>query len=186
MKLQVMIFNFPQCELQVLMITKIDKIKLVQMVIAQLASELAQAKKAANDAHADAVDDQSVAETQYDTLAIEAGYLAEGQSKRVAEFQQAIIAYENLILRDFTEDSQIALTALVQLSADVEGNHWFFIAPAAGGFRGQFTQQEITVSFTVITPSSPMAIALLDKFQDDEIEITLGSGKLNDYIANIY
>jgi hypothetical protein len=168
------------------MITKIDKNRLVQMIIAQLTNELIQAQKAANDAHADAVDDQSVAETQYDTLAIEAGYLAEGQSKRVAEFQQAIIAYKNLILRNFTEDDQIALTALVQLSADVSDNHWFFIAPAAGGFRCQLKQGNIDLNITVITPNAPMTLALLGKQQEDDIEIILGNNNLTDYIAKVY
>jgi len=167
------------------MIKKIDKLTLVKLIIAQLTDKLAQAEKAANDAHAAAVDDESVAETQYDTLAIEASYLAEGQSKRVLEFKQAINAYEELILRDFDESTQIALTALVQLSADIEARHWFFIAPAAGGFRCQLKCQNDTVNITVITPSSPMALALLGKYQEDDIEIILGNSKLDDYIANI-
>ena len=119
------------------MISKRDKQSLVEIIITQLTYELTQAKNAANDAHAAAVDDESVAETQYDTLAIEAAYLAEGQSKRVAEFQQAIAVYEDLSLSDFNDENQIGLTALVQLAADVDDNHCFFIAPAAGGFRCQ-------------------------------------------------
>lgn len=182
MKLQVMIFNIAQPYLKVKMI---DKQTLVNIIIAQLTSELSQAQKAANDAHAAAVDDQSVAETQYDTLAIEAGYLAEGQSKRVTEFQQAIAAYEDLVSHDFNENNQIALTALVQLSADVDENHYFFIAPAAGGFRCQVNQDKVCVNITVITPSSPMALALIGKQQDDDIEIMLGNNKLTDYIAKV-
>ncbi len=168
------------------MIKKVNKQTFVNEIIAQLTDKLAQAEKAANDAHAAAVDDESVAETQYDTLAIEASYLAEGQSKRVFECKQEIFAFENIMLRDFDENNQIALTALVQLSADIKTNHWFFIAPAAGGFRCQLPQQDKIINITVITPNSPMALALLDKYQDDEIEITIGTGKLNDYIANIY
>ena len=168
------------------MINKRDKQTLVEMIIAQLKNELTQAMKAANDAHADAVDDQSVAETQYDTLAIEAGYLAEGQSKRVLEFQQSIAAYEDLSLSDFNENTQIALTSLVQLSADVNDNHYFFIAPAAGGFRCQLKKNKCCLNITVITPSSPMALALIGKQQDDDIKVMLGNNKLTDYIAKVY
>jgi len=155
-----------------------NKKQLIDVVTAALTQELQQAIDAANDAHAAAVDDQSIAETQYDTLAIEAGYLAEGQSKRVSEFQQAIDAYQALKLIDFEESSTIALGALVQLSADNKANHWFFIGPAAGGFRCQQGQQNITV----ITPQSPMGTALIGKQQDDDIEIMLGTNKLEDYI----
>jgi len=149
------------------------------MITSSLNQQLQQAIDAANEAHAAAVDDQSVAETQYDTLAIEASYLAEGQSKRVQEFQQAIDAYNALELIEFNVGSYIALGALVQLSADEKANHWFFIGPAAGGFRCQLNQQNITI----ITPQSPMGIALIGKQQDDDIEIKLGTNKLEDYIA---
>jgi len=164
----------------------INKNTLIELIIADLNSELTQTIKAANDAHAAAVDDESVAETQYDTLAIEAGYLAEGQSKRVVEFQRSIASFTTIKLIDFNVNSQIALTALVQLSADVDANHWFFIAPAAGGFRCQLIQHDQTLNITVITPNSPMALALLGKFQGDDVEIILGTSKLSDYIAHVY
>jgi len=157
----------------------LNKKQLIAMITSSLNQQLQQAIDAANEAHAAAVDDQSVAETQYDTLAIEASYLAEGQSKRVQEFQQAIDAYNALELIEFNVGSYIALGALVQLSADEKANHWFFIGPAAGGFRCQLNQQNITI----ITPQSPMGIALIGKQQDDDIEIKLGTNKLEDYIA---
>jgi len=158
-----------------------NKKQLVDLVVTALSKQLQQAIDAANEAHAAAVDDQSVAETQYDTLAIEASYLAEGQSKRVIEFQHAIDAYKALELIELNSESYIALGALVQLSTDADTNHWFFIGPAAGGFRCQLAQQNITV----ITPKSPMGIALIGKQLDDDIEVMLGSNKLEDYIITL-
>jgi transcription elongation GreA/GreB family factor len=158
-----------------------NKKQLIDVIITALTQELQQAIDAANDAHAAAVDDQSVAETQYDTLAIEAGYLAEGQSKRVTEFQQAIDTYQALTLVDFDENSVVTLGALVQLSADSKTNHWFFIGPAAGGFRCQQDKQNITV----ITPQSPMGTVLIGKQQDDDIVIMLGTNKREDYIVEV-
>lgn len=159
----------------------INKQTLVALIINELKQELNQAISAANEAHAAAVDDQSVAETQYDTLAIEASYLAEGQSRRVQELQTAINDYNKLSLFVFNENSTIALTALVQLSKDSQAHHWFFIGPASGGFRCQLAKQHITV----ITPESPMGLALLDKYQDDDIEVMLGDKKLTDYVAKV-
>jgi len=159
----------------------LNKKQLVNIIVGALTQELQKAINAANEAHAAAVDDQSVAETQYDTLAIEAGYLAEGQSKRVSEFQQAIEAYQALELVAFDENSTVTIGALVQLAADSPSNHWFFIGPVAGGFRCNLAEQAITV----ITPQSPMGMALIGKQQDDDIEIMLGSNKLEDYIAQL-
>jgi len=158
---------------------KINKQALVILIVNELQQELNQAINAANQAHAAAVDDQSVAETQYDTLAIEASYLAEGQSRRVQELQTAINDYQKLNLLMFDINKPIALTALVQVAADSQAQHWFFIGPAAGGFRCLLDQQHITV----ITPQSPMGLALIGKFQDDDIEVMLGDSRLLDGIA---
>jgi transcription elongation GreA/GreB family factor len=157
----------------------INKKQLVETIVAALHQKLQQAINAANEAHAAAVDDQSVAETQYDTLAIEASYLAEGQSKRVQEFQYAIDAYKALSITELSDESCVALGALVQLSADNKAHHWFFIGPAAGGFRCQQDKKFITI----ITPKSPMGMALVGKQLHDDIAIMLGTNKLEDYIV---
>ncbi|MGV2870995.1 hypothetical protein [Colwellia sp. E150_009] len=159
----------------------IKKRTLTTLIINQLEQALAQAINAANEAHAAAVDDQSIAETQYDTLAIEASYLAEGQSRRVQELQTAIRKYQSLNLIDFDENKPIALTALVQLSNDKSSQHWFFIGPAAGGLRCAISGQQVTV----ITPQSPMGMALIGKYQEDEIDIKLGNKQLNDYFSQV-
>ncbi len=159
----------------------INKKSLVILIINKLKSELNQAVSAANQAHAAAVNDQSVAETQYDTLAIEASYLAEGQSRRVQELQSAINDYQTLTLLDFDENKAITQSALIQLYADAQKQHWFFIGPAAGGFRCQLAKQHITV----ITEKSPMGLALVGKFQDDDINVMLGNNQLVDYIVQV-
>jgi len=160
---------------------KINKKELIQNIIDELSSKLSQSIISANEAHALAVDDQSVAETQYDTLAIEASYLAEGQSRRVQKYHEAIKHYQSLICLSFDENSTIALTALIQLSKDKLKQHWFFIGPDAGGFCCQLSQQFITV----ITPDSPMGLAMLGKQVEDDIEVIVGSNKLMDYISKI-
>jgi transcription elongation GreA/GreB family factor len=162
--------------------SKVDKKLLVSLIIENVKQELSQAINAANEAHAAAVDDQSVAETQYDTLAIEASYLAEGQSKRVKMLQDTLFSYEGLPLLTFNKNKPIALSALVQLNADQSKQHWFFIGPAAGGFRCQVNEQHITV----ITPESPIGKVLIGEYIDEEICVMLGSGKLTDYIANLH
>jgi transcription elongation GreA/GreB family factor len=161
---------------------KVDKKAVIALIIENVKQELHQAINAANEAHAAAVDDQSIAETQYDTLAIEASYLAEGQSRRVNDLQETLLKYQQLPLVDFDENKAIALSAIVQLDADIEKNNWFFIGPSAGGFRCNLNQKNITV----ITPESPLGLVLVGEFTGEYIEVMLGSGKLRDYIANVY
>ena len=158
-----------------------NKQKIITQITHYLNSELTLAVNAASTAHSDAIDDQSVAETQYDTLAIEASYLAEGQSRRVMEYQAALKAYQQLKLSDFNENTPVTLTALVQISEDQPCKNWFFIGPFAGGFRCNLNDQKITV----ITPTSPMGQALIGKSQDDDIEVKLGLKTLTDYIYSV-
>ncbi len=162
-------------------IEKINKHDFIQIITAYLETKLSLAVNAANKAHAAAVDDESVAETQYDTLAIEASYLAEGQSRRANEYRRAINTYQSLKFIDFNQNSQIALTALIQLSGNSDKEHWFFLGPSAGGFCFRYKNKTITV----ITPQSPMGMALIGKQLDDDIEVILGAIKLEHYISQI-
>lgn len=100
-----------------------DKLQLISKIIKHLEKELKNAILAANNARDAAVNDESVAETQYDTIAIEAGYLAQGQSKRVDEFETAIKAFHILktqkhVIDEFETDTPINVGHLVQLEKD--------------------------------------------------------------------
>ena len=79
------------------------KKRLLQKAIAHIKSELETAKLAADEAKNAATDEQSIAETQYDTLAIEASYLAHGQSVRYYELKNELVLLENFTCVDFDE-----------------------------------------------------------------------------------
>lgn len=155
----------------------------IEQIITHLEEELRHAMAAANEAHAAATDDQSVAETQYDTLAIEAGYLAHGQSQRAFEYQQGIIAYNALIksLEQQTPAEEISLGSVIQLSEDEQQNKWYFLGPAAGGFSFEMDNNHITV----ITPQSPLGDELVGKVLDDDVNLQLGNKHFDDYITQI-
>lgn len=161
---------------------------LISNVIQYLESELAHLCEAANNAHLAATDDQSVAETQYDTLAIEAGYLAAGQSRRVDEIKEAIAILKKLPITKFPNQNKTIVGSIVQLKSDIEAKHWYFILPVAGGFKSSFidtdmNQQEI--NFTVVTPHSPMGKALINREHEDDIEIVIGTHVIHDLISVI-
>ena len=158
-----------------------NKKRLITDIIRYLQKELSLSQQAANNAHLAAIDDQSVAETQYDTLAIESAYLAEGQARRVVEFKQAIAAFKQLPPNKCQYDNIITLGSLVQLAQDRDKQHWFFIGPGAAGYRTRIEDHNCTV----VTPQSPLGQALLGKTLDDEITIKLANKIIDDDILQI-
>ena len=163
----------------------INKKHLIELIINSLQHDLAKATMAAKEAHAAATNDQSVAETQYDTLAIEAGYLAEGQSRRIIEIKSSIKIFKNMLttLTLSESNSMVAnIGCLIQLAGDEPLAHWFFLAPSAGGLRIPLEQQHITL----ITPQSPMGEALIGKEEGEDIDIGFSRKLAQDYIIHLY
>ena len=66
-----------------------DKLLLQQQVLERLAEDLLQAEQAARAAHKTATHEENVAENKYDTLGLEAAYLATGQARRADTIRQA-------------------------------------------------------------------------------------------------
>ena len=164
------------------MLSMMKKQIIINDILAHLSAELSAIKTAANNAHLAATDDQSVAETQYDTLAIEASYLAEGQSRRVNDIQQAKQAIERFVIYNFEERMPVSIGALVQITPEKGGDKWFFIAPAAGGFQGVLNRKP----YTVITQNSPMAKALIGKYIDDDVALKIGTSKQYYLVSGVY
>ena len=140
---------------------------IIDLILAQLQDELQRTQEAADEAHHAATHDESVAETQYDTLGLEASYLAEGQSRRVHELQNAISLYHQLHTIEYSDDTPAGLGALVILEAMDGGQRQLFIGPAGGGAKVSLEGQAITV----LTPASPLGETLLHKEVGDEISI---------------
>lgn len=124
-----------------------------------------------------ATDKQNIPEHKYDTLSLEAAYLAHGQAQRVQQCLQDIHTFKALPIKVFSEDDGINLGALVELYEEEGDYHkWFFVSPVAGGlsfaFDGLFVQ--------MITLDSPLGRALKNKLVGDECELTI-AGKQKCY-----
>jgi transcription elongation GreA/GreB family factor len=145
----------------------IDKEIIRQAILTQLSTDHQNAVLAANTAHAAATNEESKAENKYDTRGVEASYLAEGQSRRVAELETSIAAYEGLLLSEFDESTKIRLTALVTL-VDSEGNNrCLFVGPDGGGLVLALSIGECIV----VTPMAPLGKALIGKYVGDEVAV---------------
>ncbi|MBH9395035.1 transcription elongation factor GreAB [Pseudomonas aeruginosa] len=140
-----------------------DKKQLLHLIMQALAADLDAAVRAAQTAHESATHEENVAENKYDTLGLEAAYLAAGQSRRVEEIRQARNLYRNLALRDFDEEQGIQLSALVPLLNTAGSRRVVFLGPAAAGLKVDCEGREVLV----ITPRSPLGQSLLGKQPGD-------------------
>jgi transcription elongation GreA/GreB family factor len=150
-----------------------DKTHLLQLIIEQLTHDVTIQFNAALTAHEASTHEENIPDNKYETLALEASYLAQGQANRAQEIKRALAAYRHLTLQSFDDDSTIRLTALITLVGDDAATRTFFIGPLEGGMKviDNLTGTEIVV----ITPASPLGRDLIGKSVGDLVRV--GGGR---------
>ena len=109
-----------------------DKFLLQQQVLERLAEDLLQAEQAVRAAHETATHEENIAENKYDTLGLEAAYLATGQARRAEGIRQAIAHWRQFRPRPYDASQGIQLGALVCL-VDSDGKQQrLFLGPDGG------------------------------------------------------
>ncbi|SDU99037.1 GreA/GreB family elongation factor [Pseudomonas mucidolens] len=144
-----------------------------QLILKKLVADLDVAQRAAQTAYETATHEENIAENKYDTLGLEASYLAAGQAKRVEEIKQALTLCQNLSLRAYDEQRGIEMGSLLGLEDEQGRQQWLFLAPDAAGLKVDVVGQPVTV----ITPRSPLGNSLLGKFEEDEVEIVVAGAR---------
>ncbi|MBF8781260.1 GreA/GreB family elongation factor [Pseudomonas fulva] len=146
-----------------------DKPQLLQRIIALLEHDMQVLERAAQAAYEAATAEENIAENKYDTLSLEASYLATGQARRTAEIRQALQAYRQLLLRDYDPALGVRVSNLVTLEDERGELRPFFLGPEGAGLKIPLADQSVMV----ITPRSPLGRQLLGKRIDDEIHLVL-------------
>lgn len=149
------------------------KQQLLQTIIATLEADLALFTTAAKAAHAAATHEECVPDNKYDTTALEASYIAQGQANRAQDIRLSLEVYRSLTLLEFDDESPVRLTALVTLEDEAGNQRRLFLGPKAGGMKIPDGDGEIVV----ITPASPLGRSLMGKRSGDEIEAGDAAGK---------
>lgn len=147
-----------------------NKTAVHQQMLEQLAIDLDVLQRAAQTAYEAATHKENIAENKYDTLGLEASYLATGQARRVEEIRQALKNCQAMTLTPFNPAQGIQVGALVRLEADNGNEQWLFLAPEAAGLKLDHDGHTVTV----ITPRAPLGAALLGKQMDDDVQINVG------------
>ncbi|PFG23081.1 GreA/GreB family transcription elongation factor [Pseudomonas lurida] len=142
-------------------------------VLEKLSVDLDIAQRAAQTAYETATHVENIAENKYDTLGLEASYLAAGQAKRVEEIKQALALCQTMALRAYDDQRGIEIGALLGLEDEHGRQQWLFLAPDAAGLKVDVVGQPVTV----ITPRSPLGKSLLGKFEGDEVEILVAGAR---------
>ena len=149
-----------------------NKTELLQQVIARLENDLLQAQQAAQTAYETATHEENIAENKYDTLGLEASYLATGQARRAAAIRQTLANWKQLVLRAFDPQRGIQLGALITLSDAQDRQQCLFLGPDGAAMKLQQDGQAVQV----IGPQAPLGQVLLGKTIGDEVSLHLGSG----------
>lgn len=137
-------------------LNQIDKKEILKLFIDALESDLHQLEASIQAAKDEATHEESKPENEYDTRALETGYLVKAQSKRILDAKEVIGTFKYITLKNFSEKDGIQATALIRI--DNQGREQIlFYMPSGGGRTLTFKSLKIQI----ITPSSPLGEALL-------------------------
>src|SRR3954470_17376578 len=145
----------------------VDKSLLQQQVLERLAEDLLQAEQAARAAHEVATHEENVAENKYDTLGLEAAYLASGQARRAETIRQAMASWRRFRPSPYDASKGIQLGALVCLVDSDGKQQQLFLGPDGGSMKLMSGAQLVQV----ISIEAPLSRAMLGKFAGDEVSI---------------
>jgi hypothetical protein len=132
-------------------------------IILALRESVATLEAQAASARDEATSDESKQESKYDTRAIEAGYLAGAQSRRMLAVVSDLKRFVGLSSLS-TESGIVDGPSLVCVAKTGAQPQYFFLGPGAAGLKVEVANSRVMV----ITPSAPLGKALLGAEVGDE------------------
>jgi len=158
----------------------IDKQKILALIIDQLRADLLISEQAVKIARDTATHADCLGSSKYETMGLEASYLAQGQGTRLLDIERSLIYFKQLILNE--PAAVIGLSSLIVLDDELENQQLLWLAADAGGLKVQYAEQVITV----ITAKSPLGKSMIGKAAGDDFEIRI-AGKQHYYeISAVY
>lgn len=164
-------------------LTTMVKSQLLQLIIEQLTHDLSVQFNAALTAHEASTHEENIPDNKYETLALEASYVAQGQANRAQEIRRALDTYKQLTLQQFDDSSAIGLTALVTLTGEDDTSRTFFIGPLEGGMK--LVDDRNGDEIVVITPASPLGRQLINRGVGDLVSMRIGTVEKEFEIAGV-
>lgn len=156
-----------------------NKPQLHRLIVAALERDLAIAQRAAQTAYETATHEENIAENKYDTLGLEASYLATGQARRMAQIAQALNRLRELPISNHRSARGIQLGDYIELETPEGQTRALFLGPDAAGLVVNAQGRAVTV----ITPHAPLGHALVGKQEGEEISVKVANRAQDYYIA---
>ena len=138
-----------------------------QLILDKLRVDLDIAERAAQTAYETATHEENIAENKYDTLGLEAAYLATGQARRAEAIRQAMANWRQFRPRPYDASKGIQLGALVCLVDSDDKQQQLFLGPDGGSMKLVSGAQLVQV----ISSEAPLGRAMLGKCEGDEVSI---------------
>jgi transcription elongation GreA/GreB family factor len=150
-----------------------DKFLLQQQVLQRLSEDLLQAEQAVREAHETATHEENIAENKYDTLGLEAAYLATGQARRADAIRQALAHWRQFRPLPYVASKGIQLGALVCLVDADDQQQQLFLGPDGGSMQLLSGAQLVQV----ISCDAPLGKAMLGKCEGDEVSLQVATSR---------
>jgi transcription elongation GreA/GreB family factor len=159
-----------------------DKFVLRQQVLEQLAEDLLQAEQAVRAAHEAATHEENIAENKYDTLGLEAAYLATGQARRAEAIRRAMTHWRQFRPTPYDASKGIQLGALVCLVDSDDQQQHLFLGPDGGSMK-LLSQAQLV---QVISSHAPLGRAMWGRHEGDEVSIQIAATQLRFEVLRVF
>ncbi|WP_072660644.1 GreA/GreB family elongation factor [Mariprofundus micogutta] len=157
-----------------------DKSKILNLIINQLRADLSVLEQAVEIARDTATHADCLGSSKYETMGLEASYLAQGQGTRLLAVERSLVWFKSLECTEPT--STIALSSLVDLVDDTGDSQMLWLAAEAGGLKVRYAEMEITI----VTTRSPLGRALIGKEAGDDLQINIAGNSRHYEIHSVY
>ena len=161
------------------MLPDVTKVQLIRLITERLNQDLALFLNAAKTAHEAAIDEENQPDNKYDTTALEASYVAQGQANRAQDLRRSIETYRQL--SPPSDSNTIRLASLITIEDESGCQKKVFIGPMEGGLRITTGSGDVMV----ITPASPLGKALIGRTVGDSVQIKTGTTQTGFQIIDI-
>ena len=145
---------------------QMDKNRLVQKILERIRLNIESLEAIVSAAHEAATHQELRPEGRYDTQAIEAGYLAGAQTKRLLELRSDFSKLQNFKIKSGV--TNVALGSIVR----IRDHGWHFFVPVAGGHSLDEEGEKVTL----VTVHSVLGRALMGLEVGESAECELPDG----------
>lgn len=158
----------------------VNKQAILIKIIEQLSSDLLILEQAVKLARDTATHADCLGSSKYETMGLEASYLAQGQGIRLLEIERSLEHFKNITLDGSA--SVVKLSTMLELEDEQGMQQLLWLASEAGGLKVECAGAEVTV----ITPRSPLGRALLFKCCGDSFDINIAGKTVNYEILTLF